>query len=102
MLGQDVAYERTPYFFSDQYDLGMEYRGWAPAYDEVVFRGDPGSGAFLCFWLRDGMVASAMNVNVWDAGEELEVLIQLGRRIDVARLADPEVALAELVEPSAE
>ena len=41
MLGKEVVYDRVPYFFSDQYDLGMEYSGWAPpgAYDEVVIRG---------------------------------------------------------------
>ena len=96
MLGQDVVYDRTPYFFSDQYDLGMEYRGWAPTFDEVVFRGDPASGAFLCFWLRSGKVAAAMNANVWDAGDDIETLLRADRPIDASRLADPDIDLAGL------
>ena len=96
MLGQQVSYDRTPYFFSDQYDLGMEYRGWAPDFDQVVFRGDPASGAFLCFWLRHGNVAAAMNANIWDAGDAIEALLRGDRPIDPARLADPEIDLAGL------
>ena len=96
MLGHEVVYDRTPYFFSDQYDLGMEYRGWAPTFDEVVLRGDPASGAFLCFWLRSGKVAAAMNANVWDAGEDIEALLQADRPIDASRLADPDIDLAGL------
>src|SRR5579875_2086896 len=96
MLGQHVVYDRTPYFFSDQYDLGMEYRGWAPAFDQVVFRGDPAGGAFLCFWLHHGKVTAAMNANVWDAGEAIEALLQAERPVDPARLADPDIDLAEL------
>ena len=96
MLGQGIVYDRTPYFFSDQYDLGMEYRGWAPGFDQVVFRGEPASGAFLCFWLRHGTVAAAMNANVWDAGDAIEALLRADRPIDRARLADPETDLAEL------
>jgi 3-phenylpropionate/trans-cinnamate dioxygenase ferredoxin reductase subunit len=102
MLGQDVAYDRTPYFFSDQYDLGMEYRGWAPDFDEVVFRGDPAAGTFLCFWLRRGRVAAAMNANVWDAGDAIEALLRSDRPIDRARLADPEIDLAGLAGPPAD
>ena len=96
MLGQDVVYDRTPYFFSDQYDLGMEYRGWAPTFDRVAFRDDPARGAFLCFWLREGIVTAAMNANIWDAGDAIEALVRAGRPVDVARLVDPDVELAEL------
>jgi 3-phenylpropionate/trans-cinnamate dioxygenase ferredoxin reductase subunit len=97
MLGQRVVYDRTPYFFSDQYELGMEYRGWVPDFDEVVFRGDPASGAFLCFWLRHRKVAAAMNANVWDAGDAIEALVRAAQPVDRARLADPDVDLAGLV-----
>jgi 3-phenylpropionate/trans-cinnamate dioxygenase ferredoxin reductase subunit len=102
MLGQDVVYDRTPYFFSDQYDLGMEYRGWAPGFDQVVFRGDPTSGAFLCFWLRHGKVTAAMNANVWDAGDAIEALLRADRLVDPARLGDPEIDLTGLAGPPAE
>jgi 3-phenylpropionate/trans-cinnamate dioxygenase ferredoxin reductase subunit len=96
MLGQHVSYDRIPYFFSDQYDLGMEYRGWAPDFDQVVFQGDPAAGEFLCFWLRHGRVAAAMNANVWDAGDAIERLLQTDRPIDPARLADPDAELSGL------
>ncbi len=102
MLGQDVVYDRTPYFFSDQYDLGMEYRGWAPGFDQVVFRGDPTSGAFLCFWLRHGKVTAAMNANVWDAGDAIEALLRADRPVDPARLGDPEIDLTGLAGPPAD
>lgn len=41
MLGKPASYDRLPYFFSDQYDVGMEYTGYAESWDGVVFRGDP-------------------------------------------------------------
>src|SRR5207253_8290183 len=66
MLGEPVKYDRIPYFFSDQYEVGMEYSGYAPEWEEVVFRGDPADGEFVAFWLRDGRVAVGMHVNVWD------------------------------------
>jgi len=101
MLGKATTYDRTPYFFSDQYDLGMEYRGWAPGFDQVVLRGDPAGRAFLSFWLRHGHVAAVMNANVWDAGDAIEALLKVGRPVDSALLADPEVDLAGLAGPPA-
>ena len=88
MLGKDSTYERTPYFFSDQYDLGMEYRGWATSWDQVVFRGDTSSGEFIAFWMGEGRVLAAMNANVWDAGDALEALVRNRRSVDPAALAD--------------
>lgn len=96
MLGIPTPYDRTPYFFSDQYDLGMEYRGWAPRFDEVVFRGDPKTGEFIAFWLADGKVAAAMNANVWDAGDAIEALLAGDRDVDKARLADTGVDLGSV------
>jgi 3-phenylpropionate/trans-cinnamate dioxygenase ferredoxin reductase component len=96
MLGIATVYERVPYFYSDQYDLGMEYRGWAPTYDRVVFRGDPAGGEFIVFWLRDGVVAAAMNANVWDQSEAIEVLLAARRGVDPAVLADLGTDLADV------
>ncbi|MCL4423191.1 MAG: FAD-dependent oxidoreductase, partial [Actinobacteria bacterium] len=98
MLGQEVVYDRIPYFFSDQYDFGMEYRGWAPDFDQVIFRGDPANGEFLCFWLRHGKLAAAMNANVWDAGDDIEALLQADRPIEASRLANPEIDLNRLTD----
>ena len=97
MLGQDVAYDRVPYFFSDQYDVGMEYSGYATDWDRVVFRGDPGSREFIAFWLRDGRVLAGMNVNVWDVTDPIQALVRSGARIDERHLGDPEVPLADLM-----
>ncbi|MEN3359360.1 MAG: 3-phenylpropionate/trans-cinnamate dioxygenase ferredoxin reductase component [Mycobacteriales bacterium] len=98
MLGRDVTFDQVPYFFSDQYDLGMEYAGYAPPgrYDQVVFRGDVASREFIAFWLRDGRVVAGMNVNVWDVTDDIQDLIRAGGAVDVARLTDPKVPLAEV------
>jgi 3-phenylpropionate/trans-cinnamate dioxygenase ferredoxin reductase subunit len=96
MLGGEEAYDRLPYFFSDQYDVGMEYSGYAASWDEVIFRGDPESREFIAFWLEDGRVVAGMNVNVWEVTDRIEALIRSRDRIDVARLRDPDVPLEEL------
>ncbi|WP_127499877.1 NAD(P)/FAD-dependent oxidoreductase [Actinoplanes solisilvae] len=96
MLGQPVAYDRLPYFFTDQYDLGMEYIGTAPADAEVVIRGDLAGREFLAFWLVDGRVAAGMNVNIWDVNDQIGELIKSRVTVDRARLADPGVELAAL------
>ncbi|MEU9201319.1 FAD-dependent oxidoreductase [Streptomyces sp. NPDC048332] len=99
MLGQDVAYDRVPYFFSDQYDLGLEYSGWAPpgSYDQVVIRGDAGKREFIAFWLKDHKVLAGMNVNVWDVTETVQELIRAGQPVDPDALADPSVPLESLI-----
>jgi 3-phenylpropionate/trans-cinnamate dioxygenase ferredoxin reductase component len=96
MLGRDLAYERIPYFFSDQYDVGMEYAGYAPAYDRVVFRGDPSSLEFVAFWLRDNRVVAGINVNVWDVNEDIQELIRSGCTVDDDALRDADVPLGDL------
>lgn len=95
ILGANEPYARTPYFYSDQYDLGMEYRGFAPEWGQVVVRGDLARREFHAFWLSDGRVVAAMNANQWDDGDELQRLVESEERVDLARLADPGVPLAE-------
>ena len=97
MLGLPVAYDRLPYFFSDQYDVGMEYSGFATEWDEVAFRGDPTSGEFIAFWLRDGRVVAGMNVNVWDVNEHVQALIRSRRDVRADVLADPDTPLDSLI-----
>jgi len=99
MLGQEVVYDRLPYFFTDQYELGMEYAGWFPraGYDSVVTRGDVEGLAFWAFWLSGGRVVAGMHVNQWDEGiGGVQELIKSAGPVDRVRLADPEVPLAEL------
>ncbi|ANE80495.1 pyridine nucleotide-disulfide oxidoreductase [Mycobacterium adipatum] len=98
MLGDPGSYDELPYFFTDQYDLGMEYVGHAPNYDSVVFRGDVGKREFTVFWLdTKRRVLAGMNVNIWDGLDEIKAIIRAGAKIDTVRLADPEVPLSELV-----
>src|SRR5699024_2999065 len=93
IMGADRVYGWAPYFFTDQYDLGMEYVGHGQAADEVVIRGDLDTEEFIAFWCRDGAVSAAMNVNIWDVNDDLRALI--GRHIAVERLADPAVPLTD-------
>ncbi len=96
MLGGTAAYDTLPYFFSDQYDVGMEYSGFARTWDRVVFRGDPASREFIAFWLLGDRVLAGMNVNVWDVNEAVQQLIRERVAVDDRRLADPDVPLEEL------
>jgi 3-phenylpropionate/trans-cinnamate dioxygenase ferredoxin reductase component len=101
MLDRDVRWDRLPYFFTDQYDLGMEYTGWVPpgATADVVIRGDLAAREFIAFWTVDGRVAAGMNVNVWDVTDAVQALIHAGLRgatIDPAALADPDTRLEDL------
>ncbi|MFD6185022.1 NAD(P)/FAD-dependent oxidoreductase [Streptomyces goshikiensis] len=99
MLGQDAAYDPLPYFFTDQYDLGMEYTGYVEpgGYDRVVFRGSPATREFIAFWLAGDRVLAGMNVNVWDVTEPIQALIRSRAPIDPTHLADPQVPLKSLL-----
>jgi len=96
MLGQEVSHDRVPYFFTDQYELGMEYSGLGGPQDTVVTRGDPAGGGFIAFWTSDGRVTAAMNVDVWDVTAPLQQLIRSRRRVPVAALTDPGTPLERL------
>ncbi len=111
MLGTLSSYDRLPFFFSDQYPssplIGMEYAGYVPpgGYDRVVMRGsariepdrDP---EFLAFWTMQGRVLAGMNVNIWDVqDDQIQPLVRTGwagQAVDLDRLADPDVPLADL------
>ena len=96
MLGKDEPYDRLPYFFSDQYEVGMEYSGYATSWDEVIFRGEPATREFIAFWLEHGRVVAGMNVNVWEVTDPIQRLIRSRRTVDAAQLRDPERSLQEL------
>ena len=97
VAGRREVYDRLPYFFSDQYDLGMEYVGLSASSDDVVVRGDLDAREFVAFWHRDGVVSAAMNVNVWDVVEDLKAIVAAERPVDPDRLVDPSIALGEVV-----
>ncbi len=98
MLGQQVEYNRVPYFYSDQYDLGMECAGLPSpgSYDQVAYRGDRAGLEFIAFWLSEGRLVAGMNVNVWDVNQDIQTLIRSARVLDVTRLTDPTIPLPEV------
>ncbi len=96
MLGLAEPYVRIPYLYSDQYDLGMEYAGFAPEWERVVFRGEPASGEFVAFWIRGGRVVAGMNASVWKVNEAITALVASGMPVDVGRLVDPAMPLDDL------
>jgi 3-phenylpropionate/trans-cinnamate dioxygenase ferredoxin reductase subunit len=97
MLGHDEPYERVPYFYSDQFELSMEYAGYPSSWDRVVFRGDVAGRAFIAFWLSEGRVIAGMNVNVHKVNAAISKLVASGAVVDVDRLADPDVPLESFV-----
>lgn len=98
MLGFELPYSEIPYFFTDQYDLGMEYTGFidSAGFDEAVVRGDRASGKYMVFWVRDAAVLAGMAVNIWDQVGAIADLVRLGRPVDLDLLRDPDTALSEL------
>ncbi|GGK64221.1 NAD(P)/FAD-dependent oxidoreductase [Nocardia camponoti] len=91
MLGIPAVYDRLPYFFTDQYDLGMEYTGYVGRDDDarLVVRGDTDSFEFIAFWLDPAnKVLAGMNVNVWDVTDRIKELILSGKSVDPDDLAD--------------
>jgi 3-phenylpropionate/trans-cinnamate dioxygenase ferredoxin reductase subunit len=94
-----TAYDQVPYFYSDQYDMGMEYWGYVEGgrYDEVVFRGDVAKREFIAFWVREGRVLAGMAVNGGDLGDAVPALVRSGVRVDAARLTNPNESLEQLV-----
>lgn len=81
MLGGHEPYDRRPYFFTDQYDLGMEYVGYVgpDGYDRVTIEGDTAS-AFRAYWEREGVVVAAMHANDWGASGEIRASIGTARK----------------------
>jgi 3-phenylpropionate/trans-cinnamate dioxygenase ferredoxin reductase subunit len=96
LAGRHEVYDALPYFFSDQYDVGMEYVGYAPAWDRVVVRGELADREFIAFWIADDAVVAAMNVNVWDVGDPLLHLIRTRAPIDDDRLRDTGISLSDV------
>ncbi|MGE7432901.1 NAD(P)/FAD-dependent oxidoreductase [Kitasatospora sp. NPDC001175] len=95
MLGEEAVHDRVPYFFTDQYELGMEYTGYIEpgGYDRVVFRGDVPGREFIAFWLSRDRVLAGMNVNIWDVTDAIRDLVRSGRPVDPDALADPDTPL---------
>lgn len=101
VLGREGGFDKLPFFYSDQYDLGLEYSGHASAGAELVIRGDLASKEFLAFWLDGDVVRAGMNVNVWDVQDDIQGLITSKSPVDRAKLADPDVPLKDAVSPTA-
>ena len=102
MLGHQVAYDPVPYFYTDQYDLGMEYSGHVEpgGYDQLVYRGDRLGRQFIAFWLTAGRVVAGMNVNVWDVTPAIERLIRSGKHVTIDQLTDQDTPVDTLIPES--
>jgi 3-phenylpropionate/trans-cinnamate dioxygenase ferredoxin reductase subunit len=96
MLGRSDLWQRVPYFFSDQYDVGMEFAGDLGDAERTIVRGDMASGEFVAFWLAGDRLVAGMNVNVWDVSEPIQTLIAKRTHVEDAMLADPDVSIADL------
>ncbi|HET8757644.1 MAG TPA: FAD-dependent oxidoreductase [Solirubrobacteraceae bacterium] len=97
MLGRDEPYDRLPYFFTDQYDAGMEYTGLHDPHDTLILRGAPADAAFHALWLdAERRVTAGMHINQWDTIESVERLIRAGAPVDLERLADTDTELDAL------
>jgi 3-phenylpropionate/trans-cinnamate dioxygenase ferredoxin reductase subunit len=98
MLGQKVSFDDIPYFYTDQFDVGMEYSGFGPLTRgaEVVYRGDRAGREFIAFWVTGGKVVAGMNVNVWDVNEAVQGILRRGNQVDRTKLADADVPLESL------
>jgi 3-phenylpropionate/trans-cinnamate dioxygenase ferredoxin reductase subunit len=97
MLGMAIPYTKIPYFYSDQYEISMEYSGFSNDWDQVLFRGDPSSREFMVFWVKNGVVDAGMNVNTWGVADTIATLVASRHPLDLDRLADPEVELISLL-----
>jgi 3-phenylpropionate/trans-cinnamate dioxygenase ferredoxin reductase subunit len=96
MLGKEEPYARIPFFYSDQFDLAMEYAGVAATWDQVVFRGVPASRAFIAFWLKDGQVLAGMNANVSQVNDAIAALVASKKHVDVERLVDTSLPMDDI------
>jgi 3-phenylpropionate/trans-cinnamate dioxygenase ferredoxin reductase component len=95
MLGQDAVDARPSYFFTDQYDLSMEYTGdiGPSGYDQVIFRRYPDPRQLIVFWLQKQRVQAGMNINIWDVADDIERLAQSPHPAITDDLADPGIPL---------
>jgi 3-phenylpropionate/trans-cinnamate dioxygenase ferredoxin reductase subunit len=96
VLGRAGDFDRLPFFYSDQYDLGLEYSGRGGRDDDIVIRGDLDGREYLAFWLDGDRVTAGMNVNVWDVQDDIQALIASRDAVDREKLADDGVPLADV------
>lgn len=99
LAGEPAVFDAVPYFYTDQFELGMEYAGYPPLTRDarLVFRGDVPGREFIAFWQAgDGRVVAGMNVNVWDVSDDIQALIRRATPVAPERLADSSVPIAEL------
>lgn len=100
MLGLSAAHDSIPYFYTDQFETGMEYAGFGPLTRDAttVYRGDPKSGEFIVFWVQGARVVAGMNVNVWDVNDDIQALVRSGEPVDLGALRDPSIPLGSVRE----
>ncbi len=97
ILGTPVPHDKVPWFWSDQYQHKLLIVGLSQGHDQVVMRGDPATQAFAACYLKGGEFIAIDTVN--NARDQMasRKLIAARMRPDVAKLADPKIALKDCV-----
>ena len=89
MAGAEDAYSEVPWFWSDQYDLNLQYAGAGLPCDEIVVRGTIGQVPFTVFYLDTGRLVAAAGVNDHHTVARARRLMQERARVTLDQLADP-------------
>ena len=97
MLGKEEAYAPLPYFWSDQYDLSLQFAGHNAGHDQVVTRGTAESGSWSAFYLRQGHFVATLSVNRFKDFSAARRLLRAGKPVSAEQLADEEVELKSLL-----
>ena len=97
ITGGDVPYTKLPYFWSDQYDVNLEYRGNASGDDRAVWRGDRDALSFSVFYLRNGLIDGVLSMNDSKTNEVGGKLIEGRRPVSESTLSDLGIDLSQLV-----
>src|SRR6202171_274211 len=97
ITGGDVPYTKLPYFWSDQYDVNLEYRGHASGEDRAIWRGDRGGRKFSVFYVRNGLIDAVLSMNDSKTNEVGGKLIEARKPVSEASLVNLDADLTELV-----
>ena len=98
IMGDKTPYHALPWFWSNQYDLKLQTAGLSLGFDQTVLRGDPATRKFTVVYLKGGKPIAFDCVGTMKDYVQARKLLESGvGKVDPALLADPEVALKDLM-----